>query len=93
MACQGTHISERYHWMILKLCQIKGLMLGLLPVIFPSLVNFVYPRSFSAALSFLENGRSDLRPRPTGVVALTVQSPSVRFFLCCAASGGILQPF
>ena len=50
MACQGTHISERYPWMIFKLCQINGLMLGLLPVIFPSLVNFVYPRSFSAAL-------------------------------------------
>ena len=35
------HISERYPWMILKLCQINGLILGLNPVIFPSLVNFV----------------------------------------------------
>ena len=50
MVCQGTHILERYRWKILKLCQINGLILGLTPVVFPHLANFVNPRNSSAAL-------------------------------------------
>ena len=50
MVCQGTHILEKYWWKILKLCQINGLMLGLTPVVFSHLANFVNPRNSSAAL-------------------------------------------
>ena len=50
MVCQGTHILERYRWKILKLSQINGHILGFNPMIFSSLVYFVYPRSFSAAV-------------------------------------------
>ena len=51
MVCQGTHILERYRWKILKLWQINGLILGLTPVVFPHLANFVNPRNSSAAVS------------------------------------------
>ena len=37
------HILERYRWIFLKLCQIIVLLLGLIPMIFLSLVDFVYP--------------------------------------------------
>ena len=50
MVCQGTHILERYRWKILKLCQINGLMLGLTPVVFSHLANYVNPKNSSAAV-------------------------------------------
>ena len=50
MVCQGTHILERYRWKILKLSQINGHILGFNPMILSSLEDFVYPRSFSAAV-------------------------------------------
>ena len=83
------YILERYRWIFLKLCQIIALILGLIPMIFPTLANFSNPNYLCqlAALWMIINF-----PLSSEVSSSAMADPGIQSLASCSGGGVFYNP-